>query len=51
MVAIFAETSNNSEAVIIGYINKNQVAGPGEKRIFSLKDFVKISIVSREVLY
>lgn len=37
MVAIFAETSNNSEPVIIGYINKHQLAGPGEKRIFSLK--------------
>lgn len=36
MVAIFGETSNNAEPVIIGYINKNQVAGPGEKRIFSL---------------
>ena len=38
MIAIFAETSNNSESVIIGYINKNQIAGPGEKRMFSLKE-------------
>lgn len=37
MVAIYADTSNNSESVIIGYINSNQLAGPGEKRIFSLK--------------
>lgn len=37
MIAIFGETSNISEPVIIGYINKNQIAGPGEKRIYSLK--------------
>jgi len=36
-MAIFAETSNNAEPVIIGYLNKNQIAGPGEKRIFSLQ--------------
>lgn len=38
MIAIFADTSNNAEPVIIGYINKNQLAEPGEKRIFSLKE-------------
>ncbi|MCM8906786.1 hypothetical protein [Tenacibaculum finnmarkense] len=43
MTAIFAETSNNSEPVIIGYINKNQIAGPGEKRMFSLKENGQIS--------
>ena len=37
MIAVFAETSNNSEPVVVGYINKNQIAGPGEKRIYSLK--------------
>lgn len=37
MIAIFADTSNNAEPVIIGYINKNQLAGPGEKRIYSLQ--------------
>ena len=37
MIAIYAETSNISEPIIIGYLNKNQIALPGEKRIFSLK--------------
>lgn len=37
MVALFAETSNNAEPVVIGFINKNQLAQPGEKRIFSLQ--------------
>lgn len=37
MIAIFAESSNNAEPVIIGYINKNQIAAAGEKRIYSLK--------------
>ncbi len=37
MIALYAETSNMSESVIIGYINKNQIAASGEKRIFSLK--------------
>jgi hypothetical protein len=36
MVAIHANTSNNSESVIIGYINKNQLAGAGETRLFSV---------------
>ena len=38
MIALYAETSNISEPVIIGYINKNQIAQPGEKRIFSTKE-------------
>lgn len=38
MVAIFAETGVSGEPVIIGYINKNQLAGKGEKRIYSLKE-------------
>lgn len=37
MTAIIAETGVNGETVIIGYINKNQIAQEGEKRIFSLK--------------
>lgn len=36
MTAIYAETSNAGESVILGYINKNQLAEPGESRIFSL---------------
>lgn len=37
MIAVYAETSNISEPVVVGYINKNQIAKTGEKRIFSLK--------------
>ena len=35
MTAIYSPTAVNSEPVIIGYINTNQVAEEGEKRIFS----------------
>ncbi len=35
MVAIYAQTSVQGEPVIIGYINKNQLAEPGEHRTFS----------------
>ena len=38
MIAIYGSTSNVGESIIIGYINKNQIATPGEKRIFSLKE-------------
>jgi hypothetical protein len=38
MTAIYAETSNKAEAVIIGYINKNQVAEVGESRMYSLDE-------------
>lgn len=36
MTAIYGSTSNNSESVIIGYINKNQIAESGETRFYSL---------------
>lgn len=36
MVAIHANTSNNGESVIIGYINKNQLAEVGESRLYSV---------------
>jgi hypothetical protein len=36
MVAVYAPTSEKGETVVIGYINKNQVAGPGEHRLFSV---------------
>lgn len=36
MTAIYSPTSNNSEDVILGYINKNQLAESGETRLFSL---------------
>jgi hypothetical protein len=35
MVAVYAETSKKGDTVIIGYINKNQLAQPGEFRIYS----------------
>ncbi len=35
MVAVYSNTSDSSETVIIGYLNKNQVALPGELRIFA----------------
>lgn len=38
MTAIYAETSNKSEAVVIGYINKNQLAEIGEARIYSTNE-------------
>ena len=38
MTAIFAETTASGEPVVIGYINTNQIAQEGEKRIFSLKE-------------
>lgn len=37
MIAIYGPTGESGEAVILGYLNKNQIAQPGEKRIFSLK--------------
>lgn len=35
MRAIYAETSDKGKQVIIGYINKNQLAGVGEHRIYA----------------
>ena len=35
MIAVYAPTLQQGETVIIGYINKNQIAEPGETRIFS----------------
>ena len=35
MVAIYSETSDIGNPVVIGYVNKNQIADVGEKRIFS----------------
>jgi hypothetical protein len=36
MVAIYGDTSESGDKVILGYLNKNQISQPGEKRIFSL---------------
>src|SRR5687767_2696330 len=35
MIAVYAPTSEKGDTVVIGYINKNQLAEPGEYRIFS----------------
>ena len=35
MVAVMSETNDSGESAIVGYINKNQIAEVGEKRIFS----------------
>lgn len=45
--AIYAETSNKSEAVILGYINKNQLASVGEARMYSVgEDGATIAYIS-----
>lgn len=38
MVAVYSSTGESGEAIIVGYFNKNQIAQPGEKRMFSLKE-------------
>ncbi|WP_300440730.1 hypothetical protein [Christiangramia sp.] len=43
MTAILAETGVNGEPIILGYINKSQIAKVGEKRIFSLKENGELS--------
>lgn len=34
--AIYAETTNKEEAVVVGYINKNQLVGAGESRMYAV---------------
>jgi len=36
MKAVYMETANDSEAVIVGYINENPKAGEGETRFYSV---------------
>ena len=36
MIAIYAKTAENGDNVVVGYLNKNQIATEGEKRIFSV---------------
>lgn len=38
MIALYAKTGKRGEQVIVGYINENAVAKPGELRLYSLKD-------------
>lgn len=35
MIAIYADTSGNGDTVIIGYLNKDQLAAVGELRLYS----------------
>ena len=37
MIALYGKTTNGEDNVVIGYVNRNQIALPGEKRIFSEK--------------
>jgi hypothetical protein len=37
-IAIYSETSEKGQTVILGYLNKNQLAGVGEFRMFSTDD-------------
>ena len=36
MVAVYSSTTENGKNVIIGYLNKNQLANSGETRLFSV---------------
>lgn len=38
LTAIFSETTNKDESIIIGYINKNQVAQVGESRMYAINN-------------
>lgn len=38
MIAIYGATGTNGKNYIIGYINKNQIAQPGELRLYSTDD-------------
>lgn len=38
MTAVYANTENNGQPIVVGYINKNQIAKPGECRMFSTND-------------
>jgi len=44
MIAVYSNTSEVGDNIIIGYLNKNQIANAGEKRIFSLKEDGSLSI-------
>jgi len=38
LIAIYAETGTKGEKVVIGYLNKNQLAAVGETRLFSTNE-------------
>ena len=44
MVALYANTSEDGDNVIIGYLNKHHLTAEGEKRIFSLRPDGSMSI-------
>lgn len=48
MDALYATTGSDELPVVIGYINFNQIAGEGEKRLFSLK---KIDNIDGSITY
>lgn len=43
MIAVYADTGEIGEPVIIGYLNENQLAKPGEKRLYSLNETGELS--------
>lgn len=43
MVAVYSETGEKGKTVIIGYLNKNQIATKGEFRTYSLKSDGSVS--------
>lgn len=46
MIAIYQQTGEKGKTVIVGYINKNQQAAPGEYRLYSTdKDGVEQSFI------
>lgn len=38
MIAIYSESGEKGKTIIVGYINKNQLAEPGETRFYSTDD-------------
>lgn len=44
MVAVYSETSEKGKTVVVGYLNKNQLAKPGETRLYSTNDSGELKI-------
>lgn len=36
MVAVYSNTNDQGVKVVVGYMNKNQLSGPGESRVYSV---------------
>jgi len=43
LTAIYSDTSNKDESIIIGYINKNQLAEVGASRMYALGESGEVS--------